>query len=62
MYILREILCVCVCVCRRVRVCSLHGKCVLSKSYKPIKIIIGKAENKRKLGQEFKRQNKMQVG
>jgi hypothetical protein len=43
--------CVCVCVCARaharVCVCPLHGKCVVSKSYKPMKIIISKAESEK---------------
>ena len=53
MHILHLILCVCV--------RPLHGKCVVSKSYKPMKIMISKAENEKKLGQEVKRCNKMQV-
>ena len=53
MHILHLILCVCV--------RPLHGKCVVSKSYKPMKIMISKAENEKKLGQEVKRRNKMQV-
>jgi len=46
MYILHLILCV----------CPLHGKCVVSKSYKPMKIII-RVRIKKKVRQEVKRQN-----